>query len=229
MPEKPSNKKIIYAAIAVVIAAFCATGFFLTQDIEELRNTIQEVLTKAQGSEWSFPIVLGLYVLSSAVMFPIIVMNFATAIVFGPLWGFVYAICGTLLSASVFFFIGRFGRERGLKRLLEGKKLSYLDKRFSEAGVLGIAAFRLVPTAPFGIFNMAAGVTSVTFLDYFAGTFIAFWPGGIARAVVGKSLLDLVMNPSLKSVIYLGCGVVLWAAIVVTLHFGLKKYRTRMA
>jgi uncharacterized membrane protein YdjX (TVP38/TMEM64 family) len=162
-------------------------------------------------------------------MFPIIVLNLATAMVFGPLWGFVYAIAGSILSATVYFGIGRFGRNRGLKKLLSGPRLSKIDKKINEAGVVGIATLRLVPIAPFGVFNMAAGITSVAFFDYLAGTCIGFLPGGIARAVVGDSLMDLFLEPSKKSFIYLGCGIVLWAITVAALHFGLKKFRTSPA
>ncbi len=190
---------------------------------------VRDLLETARSTGWSYPIVLGLYLLSSVVMFPIIVMNLATAMVFGPIWGFVYAMSGSLLSATVFFYIGRFGRDKGLKKLLSGPRLSKIDAKLKDSGVIGIAILRLVPMAPFGIFNMAAGITSVNFVDYIAGTFIGFLPGGVARAVVGDSLVKLFLEPSQKTAIYLGCGIVLWVTIILALHFGLKKYRSSVA
>lgn len=223
------TKSIYYIAIAILAVAALLSVFFFTRDIDHVREHLQHFLEYARASNWSFPLVLGLYVLCATVMFPVILLNLATAIVFGPIYGFIYALCGTLLAAGIFFLIGRFGRNRGLKTLLSSGKLATLDRKLNEAGVLGVAVLRLVPVAPFGIFNMAAGITSIGFLDYMAGTFISFWPGGIARAVVGDSLVSLILHPSLKTSLYLAAGLVLWIAIVVALHFGLKKYRNRLA
>lgn len=208
-----------------IAAAIIATLFFLTRDVEELRDTVRDILEVARGSPWSFPIVCGLYLLASLVMFPIIVMNLATALVFGPVYGTLYALSGTLLAGTTFFLVGRFGRERGLKTYLQGPKIRRLDEKLKESGVIGITILRLIPMAPFGIFNMVAGITSLRFIDYIAGTFLAFWPGGIARAVVGDSLVQLILAPSRETFIYLVCGAILWAAVVLGLHFGLKKYR----
>lgn len=217
--------KFLIGAALVVCAIIACTAFFLTQDIETLRDMVRDILETARGTPWSFPLVLGLYVISSAIMFPIIVLNLATAMVFGPLYGFIYAMCGSLLSCSIFFYIGRFGRHKGLKQLLDGPKMSKIDAKLRDAGVIGIAALRLIPMAPFGVFNMAAGITSVSYLDYIAGTALAFLPGGVARAIVGDSLVDLFLNPSPKSMVYLGVGIVLWIAVIVGLQLLLKKYR----
>ncbi len=229
MSQSANHSKLLYAAAAVFVVSVIATLFFVFQDVEELRDMVRELLETARSTGWSYPIVLGLYLLSSVVMFPIIVMNLATAMVFGPIWGFVYAMSGSLLSATVFFYIGRFGRDKGLKKLLSGPRLSKIDTKLKDSGVIGIAILRLVPMAPFGIFNMAAGITSLSFIDYIVGTFLAFWPGGIARAVVGDSLIQLFLEPSQKTAIYLGCGIVLWICIILALHFGLKKYRASVA
>ncbi len=229
MPESHSHSKLLYTAALVFAVSVIATLFFVFQDVEHLRDMVRELLETARSTGWSYPIVLGLYLLSSVVMFPIIVMNLATAMVFGPVWGFLYAMSGSLLSATVFFYIGRFGRDKGLKKLLSGPRLSKIDSKLKDSGVIGIAILRLIPMAPFGIFNMAAGITSVRFIDYIAGTFIGFLPGGVARAVVGDSLVQLFLNPSQKTAIYLGCGIALWLTIILALHFGLKKYRASTA
>ncbi len=224
--EKSQKIKLITCGGLVLAAIFVCAAFFLTQDIETLRDIVRDILETARSTPWSFPLVLGLYVLSSAVMFPIIVLNLATAMVFGPVYGFLYALAGSLLSCTVFFFVGRFGRRKGLKQLFAGPKMSRIDAKLRDAGVIGIAALRLIPMAPFGVFNMAAGITSVTYLDYIAGTALAFLPGGFARALVGDSLVDLFLNPSAKSMIYLAIGIVLWIAVVIGLQRLLKKYRT---
>ena len=220
--KKP--KFLIGAALGIGAILAC-TVFFLTQDIETLRDQVRDILETARGTPWSFPLVLGLYILSSAVMFPIIVLNLATAMVFGPVYGFIYAMCGSLLSCTVFFFVGRFGRNKGLKQLLDGPKMSKIDAKLRDAGVIGIAALRLIPMAPFGVFNMAAGITSVGYLDYIAGTALAFLPGGVARAIVGDSLVDLFLDPSAETMVYLGVGIVLWIAVIIALQLLLKKYR----
>lgn len=228
MPGKFPRKKILtFAGLAVLACILLSlTIFFLSQDVDTLRDRVRDILQTAQASSWSFPIVCGLYVLSSLIMFPVIALNLATSMVFGPFYGFVYALCGSLLSATIFFYIGRFGRNRGLKKLLSGAKISRLDAKLRESGVVGIATLRLVPLAPFGVFNTVAGITSLRFIDYIAGTFIGFWPGGVARAVLGDSLVNLFLNPSPKTFLYLLAGIALWGSIVLALHLTLRKFKT---
>ncbi len=227
MTAAPHPHKNLYIICGVLFcAAIAASLYFLSFDLDHLRDEVMELLTLARNSPWSYPIICGLYLLASLVMFPIIVLNLATAIVFGPLLGIVYALSGTLIAGTFFFFVGRYGRNRGLRHLLAGPRISTLDNKLRHAGVIGVAALRLVPMAPFGIFNMAAGITSLRYIDYLAGTFLAFWPGGIARAAVGDSLVDMFMDPTPESFAWLAAGAALWLAIVIALHYMLKRYRT---
>lgn len=213
------------AALLICGFLFAAYSFFALQDIDELRATANEFLTSVRGTRWAFPVIIGLYLLSGFVMFPVMVLNLATAFVFGPVQGFLYSLSGILLNAVLFFHIGRFGRNRGLKKYLEGPRLGKIDEKLHNAGVAGVTLLRLVPLAPFSIFNMAAGVTSLRFFDFIAGTFLAFWPGGISRAVLGDSLMQLFFDPSVRTALYVAIGFLLWAVIVLGVHFGIKKYQ----
>lgn len=227
--DSKKKKSFFYSAgfagfVALFAFLFAGYSFFALQDMDELRETVDAFLTSIRGTPWAFPIVCGLYLLSGFIMFPVMVLNLATAFVFGPVMGFLYSLSGCLLNAALFFHIGRFGRHKGLKKYLEGPRLGRIDEKLHNAGVAGVTLLRLVPLAPFAVFNMAAGVTSLRFFDFIAGTFLAFWPGGISRAVLGDSLMQLFLDPSVRTALYVGIGFLLWAGIVLGVHFAIRKF-----
>ncbi len=222
------------AFIILALTTACAfiggcVWFFSTQDADRLRNLVVHYLTLVRDNPWSYPLICAVYVFSGFILFPAAVLNLATAIVFGPVYGFVCGISGYVLNAVVFFTLGRMGRERGLKNYLRGAVIRNLDEKLSRAGVIGVTVLRMVPTLPFSIFNTIAGVTSLRFIDFIAGTFLVFWPGGVARAVLGDSILKVFLDPSLGTTLYVVAAFALWGLVVLAIHLALRKYRGRYA
>src|SRR5690606_30428294 len=76
------------------------------------REGVLEFITVAQQSNLSILWIAVIYVVAGAFFFPITVLNLTTAIVFGPVYGLLFALFGSLLSASVAFVVGRFIGER---------------------------------------------------------------------------------------------------------------------
>lgn len=219
-------RPVLFALPAVLLAAGAALGWaVLGQDHDALAAMVQGWLSRAQGTPWALPAVCGLYLALGAVLFPVTVLNLAMAMVFGALWGVVYGLIGSMLSAAVYFGLGRMIRRGRFACLLDHPNVRRVDQGLRDAGVAGVALLRMVPIGPFTLFNLASGLSSIRFADYMWGTFLALLPGAVARGIIGDSLMDLVLSPDAQDLCWLGGGVALWAAIMGGTHMVLKKYR----
>lgn len=225
MPKKKSNRKIIIAIACAVLVIAAAYGVYALADQDALRDWLSGFLEQARGTPFALPFICLVYLVSGAVLFPVMVLNLAVAMTFGALWGTIYSLTGALLSAVVYFALGRLARKRGLEKILHNPRIKKIDDALRNSGVIGIALLRLMPIAPYSVFNFAAGISSVRFADYIAGTFLALLPGSIARGIVGESLTDIILDPSRENLIWLGGGLLLWVGIMAGSHLLIKKYQ----
>jgi uncharacterized membrane protein YdjX (TVP38/TMEM64 family) len=157
------------------------------------------------------------------VAFPVTILILATAAVFGPWWGMLYASAGVAASAGLMFAVGvRFGQEVP-KRLL-GKRWDRLRDRLQRRGLLAMVALRVVPVAPFSLVNLAAGAGSIRFVDFGLGTLIGMGPGIAAIALMGDRIAKVLANPSAGQIGVLALCVAGW----IGLSFGAQAIVSRL-
>ena len=82
----------------------------------------------------------------------------AAVVAFGPGRGFAYSWIGTMVSALVGFYLGRIAGAKTLERL-SSESVRKFTEMVGRNGFLASLIVRLVPSAPFIVVNMAAGVT----------------------------------------------------------------------
>ncbi len=187
---------------------------------------IKEFLEFAQNSKFALPLVCLVYVIGGFFLFPVTVLSLITAAVFGVILGPLYGMLGSLLSAAIMFWIGNVAGLKGLRKFF-GEKIRAIDRKFHDSGILGVAALRFIPIAPYSIVNLAAGISSVTFFDFMVGTFLGFLPGLFIKGLVGDSLVQVFISPNPKAKVHLALGVVLWVALVAASYFLTKQWRKR--
>ena len=160
---------------------------------------------------------------------PQFVLIAAAVVAFGPWYGFVYSWVGNLISAVVGFLIGRrFGAS--ILRDYGGKGLNQFIDMVGRNGFWASAVVRLVPSAPFIMVNMAAGVTPMRLWAFIAGTalgstpkiaLIAFAGHSVVAGMSGKGgghWLSLVLVAVAALAIHIVIGVVVtifWVALAV--------------
>lgn len=209
------------ALIAAVVFLLLWLG---PDDLPVDKEDIRDFLEKARGTPWALPLICALYVGGGFILFPVTVLNLAAAMVFGAVWGVIYALIGALLSAAVFFGIGHGLGDKYLRKYIGGK-VKTIDEKISESGIIGLTMLRYVPMAPYSVFNVMAGISSVTFPVFMLATFFSLVPGAIARGIVGDSLMQMVLDPTQETLFWLIGGVSLWIAIVAGAHFTVKKFQ----
>jgi uncharacterized membrane protein YdjX (TVP38/TMEM64 family) len=152
-------------------------------------------------------IVAGIYLAGTLIMVPITLLILATAFVFGPLTGFLYAMGGSLLGAMSSYYLGHIvGRDT--IRKLGGSRLNKVSRRLARHGIITIIALRVVPVAPFSLINIAAGASHILFRDFVLGTLLGMAPGILALTLLEHQVERAIRDPSLGDFALLGALVV---------------------
>jgi uncharacterized membrane protein YdjX (TVP38/TMEM64 family) len=139
----------------------------------------------------SLPVAVAAFALMAFVGVPQIVLIAAAVVTFGPVTGAVYSWVGTLVSSLVGFALGRIAGARVLERFSGGGVQRFM-RLVGENGFLASLIVRLVPSAPFIVVNMAAGVTPMRTRDFVAGTAIGIVPKIVLTAFAGASIVQLM-------------------------------------
>ncbi|MBC7370327.1 MAG: VTT domain-containing protein [Bdellovibrionaceae bacterium] len=223
--RNPTLIKIL--AGGIIIAAVVGLFHLLNLNLDWFHvDNIRSFLMASRSSPWALPTVIAVYVVGGFILFPVTVISLVTAAVYGSIWGPIYGMCGALTSASVMFWIGRWVGQKGLRRFF-GERLLRIDRQFADAGILGVAFFRMIPVAPFSIVNLAAGISSLTFWNFIAGNFLGFLPAFIVKGLVGDSLTQIFLDPTPKSIGLLIAGGVLWIALMIGTYLLTRRWKKR--
>lgn len=118
------------------------------------------------------------YAFGITIFMPASLFTAVGAMLFGVSWGLLYNMTGAMLGASMSFWIARYlGRD--FTSAIVGDQLRNYDEKLSARGFATTLYLRLM-FFPFTPLNFALGLSSVTFNQYFWGTFF----GKIASGVI---------------------------------------------
>ncbi len=223
--HNPRKDRFLIAALSLIAALFFIGFLTAYSDLIDPQR-VSAFLETSRGTPWAFPLVCIVYVIAGLAMFPVTILSLATAAVFGPLWGPLYALSGALLSGAVLFGIGHFAGLRGVRKLI-GEKVRKIDAKLQDKGVLGVVTIRLVPVAPYSLVNLAAGVSSIRFSDFMIGTFLGLLPGLIAKGFVGDSLVQAFVNPSSATYAYVAGGIIFWLVLAAATQIVINRIRKK--
>lgn len=215
LPARNPRRRSIMIAIGVtIVAVMCGLMYWASQSIPWLSSdSINAFLEESRGTYFALPTVLMVYVIGGILFFPVTVLSLAVAAIFGPIWGPIYGMMGALLSSAMLFGIGNLSGNAGLKKL-GGPKVAAVDEKLKRSGIVGVAAIRMLPIAPFSLVNLVAGISSIGIIQFLVGTFLGMFPPMIAKGLVGDSIAQIWQNPSVETISYLVAGIALWGLMI---------------
>ncbi|MET0272072.1 MAG: TVP38/TMEM64 family protein [Phenylobacterium sp.] len=173
--------------------------------------TVEGWLAAATGP-WSLPVAVAAFAILAFVGVPQFMLIAAAVVAFGPVTGIVYSWIGTMVSSLVGFYIGRMAGARVLERF-SGKGVQRFMKLVGRNGFYASLIVRLVPSAPFIVVNMAAGVTPMSVVHFAAGTALGIIPKIVLTAFAGASIVDVMKGEDGRNILWLALIVVVWLVI----------------
>ena len=208
MPRGRGVKVRRLLLLAVLLTGIAATLYWYD------RITVPEIQAFVRGmGAWGPAMFMLLYAIGPAFLVPGLPFDLAAGILFGPLWGTVYALVGATLGAAVAFLAARTVGRDWTEEKLSGP-LKRMKEGVEKGGWEFVAFMRLVPVVPFNLLNYALGLTRIRLVPYALASFVfmapstavyvyAGWAGG--EALAGKGTVAETMWPVLVALVALGC------------------------
>ncbi|PWV75867.1 TVP38/TMEM64 family protein [Halomonas sp. A11-A] len=169
-----------------------------------------------RDAPWTLLVVMAVYAGASLVMFPLSLLVGVTGLLFGPWWGFGYALAGTLTASLVTWWVGRrIGREALLRH--GGKRLRGLSRYLARRGIRTMTVVNLLPLAPFTLTNMMAGAFRLRLRDYLVGSALGIAPGLAGVTLLGSQLGKLATAESRDELAWGAGGLLLAVLLLVAL------------
>jgi uncharacterized membrane protein YdjX (TVP38/TMEM64 family) len=214
-------------ALAVLLIGALTLAWYVTPLAEWADpDVVRDWFKGAAQQPWAVAWVIGTFLAGGVVAFPVTILIAATAVTFGPWFGFLYAVLGVLASALVTYGVGALFGQNTLRKLL-GPRLNRIRARIERHGVLAVAAIRVVPVAPFTFVNLAAGASAISLIDYVAGTLLGMLPGLLVMSALGARIVAIISDPSLAEVTLLALAVLGWIAVSFAVQALVSKWWSR--
>ncbi|MFN3835419.1 MAG: TVP38/TMEM64 family protein [Glycocaulis sp.] len=177
---------------ALVIAVFLIGRFAF--GIEP--GDVQAWLADAASEWYALPLTILAFTAFSYIGAPQFALIAAAVLAFGPVAGFAYSWLGTMVSAAANFWTGRvLGAD--VVRRYGGETVNRVSAFVGRNGFWASAIIRNVPSAPFIVINMAAGVSQMGFLVFMAGSGLGIIPKIALVAFAGSSVIALLTGSGL--------------------------------
>jgi uncharacterized membrane protein YdjX (TVP38/TMEM64 family) len=173
--------------------------------------TVERWLGAASGP-WALPAAVAAFAIRAFLGVPQFMLIAAAVVAFGPWTGLAYSWIGTMVSALVGFYLGRAAGARTLATF-SGEGMRDFMGLVGRNGFLASLIVRLVPSAPFIVVNMAAGVTPMRVVDFAAGTALGIVPKIALTAFAGNSIVQVMKGEGGQDALWLGLVLVAWLAI----------------
>ena len=198
MEEK---KKINIGSKIILLMALlcCVLAYFFIPAVNQIFNKIFVMFASGDFTEvkqfissygvYAASISFALMVLQSIVApLPAFMLTFANANLFGWWQGAILSWSSAMAGAAVCFYIARILGRDVAERLTSKTGLKQIDNFFEKYGNNTILICRLLPFVSFDYVSYAAGLTSMSFWDFFIATGIGQLPATIVYSYVGGFL-----------------------------------------
>ncbi|HEV7689174.1 MAG TPA: TVP38/TMEM64 family protein [Hyphomonadaceae bacterium] len=156
-------------------------------DLLGLATTIEPWLATLHDNGWAFPATILVFVATSFVGAPAIMLNAACVLAFGPVMGSIYAMAGTVASCTVHFWIGRW-RGPELMHRYGGDTVNRMARFIGKNDFMASAIVRSVPTAPPIVVNLAFGAARANYWRFIAGAAVGSVPKIAVVAIFGEAI-----------------------------------------
>jgi uncharacterized membrane protein YdjX (TVP38/TMEM64 family) len=173
----------LVALIILVAALFLAMRFLPLQ--QWLRNFNDWVGQMGVAGIFIF---IGVYAIATVLLAPGAILTIGAGFAFGLWKGFLAALAGATLGASLAFLVARFIARDKVEAIAKGnEKFRNIDNAIGKQGAKLVFLLRLSPVIPFNLSNYFYGLTGVKFWPYVLASWIGMMPGTFLYVYIGTA------------------------------------------
>jgi len=199
---KSTGRKRLLLFLGMLIALLALAAAWRWTPLEELLSPkrISDYLQSLASPEARAAAAIGGFVIASLAMVPLTLLAVIGGIVFDGWQAFAYVMTGAMVASAIGYFGGRFIGRSAIERL-SGSRIEQFSQRLAERGTVAVAVLRLVPIAPFAVFNLIAGGSHLGARQFLVGSLIGLAPGLGAITLFSHSLWHALTAPSIGNVV----------------------------
>ncbi|HEY2421232.1 MAG TPA: TVP38/TMEM64 family protein, partial [Neobacillus sp.] len=139
---------------------------------------------------------------------PAFVITFANGLLFGWGWGAILSWSSAMVGAILCFYLAKILGRPVVEKIVTAKALKWWDQFFAKYGKHSVFIARLVPVVSFDLVSYAAGVTSISFWQFFWATGLGQLPATILYSYLGQNATNTVKILFFLFTIVIALGVI---------------------
>lgn len=198
------------ALLATIAALWAWTPLRDVSSVADLQRLLAPVLLSPL-----LPVALILTFLVAGLLFVSVwIVILQTCLLYPPAAAVPLALGGALLSALVFYGVGRFlGRD-----VVERFAPRRVQDAVAGAGLETIIAVRVLPLLPYTFVNLSCGAFGVPLRTFVVGSIVGMAPGVVGIAVLGERVVAVLRDPTPQSLAAVVAVAVALAGVAVVLR-----------
>ncbi len=189
-------------------------------------SAVQAWMGAGVHGPWALPAAIAGFSVLAFLGVPQFLLVAAAVVAFGPWLGFAYSWIGNLISSVLGFYAGRRIGATFLRKHA-GKGVNDFVDMIGRNGFWASLVVRLVPSAPFVVVNMAAGVTPMKVSRFLAGTALGSVPKIALVAYAGASAIHALNGGGPSRWVKLAAVAALWLTVALVARGWLKRQEAR--
>lgn len=210
--RRPKGRRRLMLFVAVIGILFMLATAWRWSPMQEFLSPewIGQYLASISSMEGRAIAAIGGFIIASLLMVPVTLLAVIGSLVFGGWQAFLYVMIGAMAASAIGFLGGRF-LGKGVIERMSGSSIEKLSKRLAKRGTVAVAVLRLVPVAPFAVFNLVAGSSHLGARQFLVGSLLGLMPGLGAITLFSSSLWEALRTPSWMSIsvaIAVGAGLI---------------------
>jgi uncharacterized membrane protein YdjX (TVP38/TMEM64 family) len=170
--------------IAVLIWAVLLAGYFSYARANNL--SLQDALMQIRGSFYGPLIYILLYALRPLIFFPATALSVTGGVLFGPIFGILYTVIASNLSALVAYMIGRYLGQGVIDTSQSNGVLQRYTERLRNNSFETVLIMRLI-FLPYDLVNYLCGFLRIDWRAFLLASALGSIPGTISIVLIGAS------------------------------------------
>lgn len=182
--KRHGQKLAILLFWGAVVAAYF---LYSTQNNLGPLEVVNQVVQLLQTSAWGPILYILIYTLRPILLFSAALLTIAGGLLFGPIWGWVYATIGAHSGAMVAYGLGRVLGKGMLEDSGNNTVLQTYADRMRQNAFDTVLTMRFL-FLPYDLVNYIAGFLRIEWRAFLLASFLGSLPGSIAFILFGASL-----------------------------------------
>lgn len=201
--------------ISLALFASVAVVFVLGKFVLDLEPGAVGAWFEGAAEEWyAIPATILTFTVLAFLGFPQFALIGAAVFAFGPVEGFIYSWIATMVSGTLNFYLARLlGAD--MVRRYGGQTVNRISGFVGRNGFWASFIVRIVPSAPFIVVNMAAGISHMSFFAFASGMGLGIIPKTALVAFFGGSLMAILAGGGPVAIIALVVAAAAWIGFML--------------